>query len=79
MSLETPTIAGRERADAAVGVRKPAVPIAWAAGLPGPAAALALDYVALHLALDRVSLIGALHGSGITAWNPSAGLATAAQ
>jgi PAS domain S-box-containing protein len=74
MSLETPTIAGRE---GAVGARKPAAPIAWAAGLPWPAAALALGYVALHLALDRLSFIGALHGIGITPWNPSAGLALA--
>src|SRR5579884_1375146 len=50
---------------------------AWAAGLPWPAAALALGYVALHLALDRLSFIGALHGIGITPWNPSAGLALA--
>jgi PAS domain S-box-containing protein len=33
--------------------------------------------VALHLALDRLSFIGALHGIGITPWNPSAGLALA--
>jgi PAS domain S-box-containing protein len=77
MSLEMPTIAGREEASAAAGARKPAAPIAWAAGLSWSTAALALGYVALHLALDRVSFIGALHGIGITPWNPSAGLALA--
>jgi hypothetical protein len=46
MKLETSTIAGREGADAAIGARKPAAPVAWAAGLP--AAALALGYMALH-------------------------------
>jgi hypothetical protein len=77
MKLEASTIAGGERADAAVGARRPAAPIAWAAGLSWPTAALALGYVALHLALDRLSFIGALHGIGITPWNPSAGLALA--
>jgi hypothetical protein len=74
MELEASTIAGREGADAAVRARKPA-PIDWRAQLPRRAAALALGYVALHLALDRLSFIGALHGIGITPWNPSAGLA----
>jgi PAS domain S-box-containing protein len=74
MKVKASTIAGRE---GAVGARNPAVPIAWAAGLSWPTAALALGYVALHLALDRVSFIGALHGIGITPWNPSAGLALA--
>src|SRR6516164_7466507 len=38
---------------------------------------LAVGYVALYLALDRLSFIGALHGIGITPWSPSAGLAMA--
>ncbi|HWX26596.1 MAG TPA: hypothetical protein VNZ53_04050 [Steroidobacteraceae bacterium] len=41
----------------------------------GRAAALSVGYVALYLALDRLSFIGALHGIGITPWNPSTGLA----
>jgi two-component system sensor kinase FixL len=41
------------------------------------AAALSFGYVALYLALDRLSFIGALHGIGITPWNPSTGLAVA--
>jgi two-component system sensor kinase FixL len=36
---------------------------------------LAVGYVALYLTLDRLSFIGALHGIGITPWNPSTGLA----
>jgi two-component system sensor kinase FixL len=39
--------------------------------------ALSIGYVALHLVLDRLSFIGALHGVGITPWNPTAGLAMA--
>src|SRR5215472_5637494 len=39
--------------------------------------ALSIGYVALYLALDRLSFIGALHGIGITPWNPTAGLAIA--
>ena len=41
------------------------------------AAALSVCYVALYLTLDRLSFIGALHGIGITPWNPSTGLAMA--
>jgi len=33
--------------------------------------------VAVYVALDRLSFIGALHGVGITPWNPTAGLAMA--
>jgi hypothetical protein len=47
MKLEASNIAGREGGDAAVGARKPAAPIVWAAGLSWPTAALALGYVAL--------------------------------
>src|SRR5215475_16221677 len=39
--------------------------------------ALSIGYVGLYLALDRLSFIGALHGIGITPWNPTAGLAMA--
>ena len=40
----------------------------WRAG------ALFVGYVAVYLALDRLSFIEALHGIGITPWNPSTGL-----
>jgi len=55
----------------------------WAARIvrsatPGcRAAALWVCYVAFYLTLDRLSFIGALHGIGITPWNPSTGLAMA--
>jgi hypothetical protein len=74
MKLEASSIAGRE---GAAGVRRAVAPIAWAAGLSWPTAAPALGYVALRLALDRLSFIGALHGISITPWSPSAGLALA--
>jgi two-component system sensor kinase FixL len=38
---------------------------------------LSVGYVALYVALDRLSFIGALHGVGITPWSPSTGLAMA--
>jgi len=41
------------------------------------ATALSIAYIALYLTLDRLSFIGALHGIGITPWNPSTGLAMA--
>jgi len=53
----------------------------WAAPLSSRArgswrtAALSVGYVALYLTLDRLSFIGALHGIGITPWDPSTGLA----
>lgn len=77
MDLEMTTVAGREGADAAADARRPAAPITWAGGAFRSIAALALGYGVLHLALDRLSFIGALHGIGITPWNPSAGLALA--
>jgi len=43
----------------------------WAAGV------LFVGYVALYVALDRLSFIEAQHGIGITPWNPTAGLALA--
>src|SRR6266851_3140432 len=39
------------------------------------AVALSVGYVVLYLTLDRLTPIGALHGIGITPWNPSTGLA----
>jgi PAS domain S-box-containing protein len=38
---------------------------------------LSIGYIALYLALDRLSFIGALHGIGITPWSPTAALAMA--
>jgi hypothetical protein len=35
------------------------------------ATALSIAYIALYLTLARLSFIGALHGIGITPWNPS--------
>ena len=45
--------------------------------LGGRNIAASIGYMALYLALDRLSFIGALHGVGITPWNPTAGLAMA--
>jgi two-component system, LuxR family, sensor kinase FixL len=56
---------------------------AWAApprspiGRAGVALALSVVFVALYLALDRLSFIEAQHGINITPWSPSAGLALA--
>src|SRR5215813_9343843 len=47
----------------------------WLANHGWRAIALSIGYVALYLALDRLSFIGALHGIGITPWSPTAGLA----
>jgi len=49
----------------------------WRANCGWRDIALSIGYVALYLALDRLSFIGALHGIGITPWNPSTGLAIA--
>jgi len=49
----------------------------WSTNPGYRAAALSLGYLVLYLALDRLSFIGALHGIGITPWNPSTGLAMA--
>src|SRR5215467_9539912 len=51
--------------------------IGWAAGDVWRATGLSIDFLALYLTLDRLSFVGALHGIGITPWNPSAGLAIA--
>jgi two-component system sensor kinase FixL len=53
---------------------KPAVVFGWRANRGCRAIALSIGYVALYLTLDRLSFIGALHGIGITPWNPTAGL-----
>jgi len=55
----------------------PTASIGWSARPAWRAAPLSLGYVALYLALDRLSFIGAMHGIGITPWSPSAGLAMA--
>jgi len=52
-----------------------AAPPRWSVGCR--AVALSVGYVGLYLAIDRLSFIGALHGIGITPWNPTAGLAMA--
>jgi len=50
---------------------------AWRTSPVCQTATLSVGYIALYLALDRLSFIGALHGVGITPWDPSAGLAVA--
>src|ERR1700719_5338849 len=57
--------------------RDRAAPSGWSANPVWRAVALPIGFVALYLALDRLSFIGALHGIGITPWDPSAGLAMA--
>jgi two-component system sensor kinase FixL len=52
-------------------------PIGWGASHVWRATALSIAYIALYLTVDRLSFIGALHGIGITPWNPSTGLAMA--
>jgi two-component system sensor kinase FixL len=54
-----------------------AAPSGWSASPSWRALAASVGYVTLYLALDRLSFIGALHGIGITPWNPSTGLALA--
>src|SRR5215470_12014308 len=49
----------------------------WSGKLGWRNVAASIGYIALYLALDRLSFIGALHGVGITPWNPTAGLAMA--
>jgi two-component system, LuxR family, sensor kinase FixL len=57
--------------------RDRAAPSGWSANPVWRAVALPVGFVALYLALDRLSFIGALHGIGITPWSPSSGLAMA--
>src|SRR5215831_4400516 len=54
-----------------------ATPFGWRISRGWRAIGLSIGYVALYLALDRLSFVGALHGIGITPWNPSTGLAIA--
>ena len=54
-----------------------AAPISTRASRAWRAVALSIGYIALYLVLDRLSFIDALHGIGITPWNPSAGLTLA--
>ena len=54
-----------------------AAPMGWSGNRGWRAIVLSIGYIALYLALDRLSFIGALHGIGITPWDPSAGLAMA--
>jgi two-component system sensor kinase FixL len=54
-----------------------AAPGGWSTSPVARAAALSAGYLALCLILDRLTFIGALHGVGITPWNPSTGLAMA--
>ena len=54
-----------------------ALPLGWRASRGWREVALSIGYVALYLALDRLSFIGTLHGIGITPWSPTAGLAMA--
>jgi len=61
----------------AVRVPEWAAPIGWSTRPAWKATALSIAYIALYLTLDRLSFIGALHGIGITPWNPSTGLAIA--
>jgi len=56
---------------------KRAAPTGRSGKLGWQTVACAIGYVALYVALDRLSFIGALHGVGITPWNPTAGLAMA--
>jgi two-component system sensor kinase FixL len=56
---------------------KRAAPMGWRANRGWRSIVLSIGYIALYLALDRLSFIGALHGIGITPWDPSAGLAMA--
>src|ERR1700737_333367 len=54
-----------------------AAPMGWSGNRGWGAIVLSIGYIALYLALDRLSFIGALHGIGITPWSPSSGLAMA--
>jgi PAS domain S-box-containing protein len=71
------TTAADEPANEVVNPRDRAPQIAWSANRGWRAIAGAVGYVAVYLALDRLSFIGAMHGIGITPWNPTAGLAIA--
>jgi integral membrane sensor domain MASE1 len=63
--------------DDAMRVPEWAAPTGWSTKAAWKATELSIAYIALYLTLDRLSFIGALHGVGITPWNPSTGLAIA--
>jgi two-component system sensor kinase FixL len=70
-------MATEEAAHDIIHTRDRAAPIGWSANPGWRGVALPVGFVALYLALDRLSFIGALHDIGITPWNPSTGLAMA--
>jgi two-component system, LuxR family, sensor kinase FixL len=70
-------MATEEAAHDIMHARDRAAPIGWSANHGWRAVALPIGFVALYLALDQLSFIGALHGIGITPWSPSSGLAMA--
>jgi hypothetical protein len=54
-----------EAANDIMRARERAAPLRWSVSRGYRAVALSIGYVALYLALDRLSFIGALHGIGI--------------
>jgi two-component system sensor kinase FixL len=70
-------VAKEETAHDIMRARDRAAPKSWSGKLGWRSVALWIGFMALYLALDRLSFIGALHGIGITPWNPTAGLAMA--
>jgi PAS domain S-box-containing protein len=70
-------MASEEFVDEVVRAPEWAAPINSRASRIWRAVALSVGYVVLYLALERLSFIDALHGIGITPWNPSAGLTLA--
>jgi two-component system, LuxR family, sensor kinase FixL len=70
-------MATEEALDNIMRARGRAAQNSWSANPGCRAVALSVCYVALYLTLDRLSFVGALHGIGITPWNPSTGLAMA--
>jgi PAS domain S-box-containing protein len=70
-------MATEEAVDDIMRAQEEAAPIGWSADPGWRTVALSVGYIAFYLTLDRLSFIGALHGVGITPWNPSTGLAMA--
>lgn len=83
LSRQHPSKYVRARRKVAVSWTSSGVANAWIRSLVGvrlcswSGLALATGYVALYLALDRLSFIEALHGIDITPWNPQPGLTLA--
>src|SRR6516162_2653151 len=67
----------KEALDEVIAAPEWASPIRWSTSPARRTATLSVGYVALYLALDRLTFIGALHGINITPWNPTTGLALA--